>query len=265
MKVQQTNVVMVAAEVEKLGYMIPNGGIVNHLMAPKLHDRRFHEMFGCSSFICAIAWMLILEGFNSYCAIVGNKSLILAGMLERVVMRNILILFVVVFRKTLGTVGQNCRYVCCCYCCLNLLSFIYYNYNTKQINSYTILLPVSFISFVSQTKINFENCKINDIGNNCLISVDGTNFELAWGANQKRSSCYKFRGKSGLQYEAGVYLFCFDLIGMLVEPHNRLRPTTDTLESVRQIVSILMVSDIVNIDFFKSTSYSAHIKLRTIR
>ena len=145
-------------------------------------------------------------------------------------------------------------------------SFIFYLLQLQhETNSYTILLPVSFISFVSQTKINFENRKINDIGNNCLISVDGTNFALAWGANQKRSSCYKFRGKSGLQYEAGVYLFCFDLIGMLVEPHNRLRPTTDTLESVRQIVSVLMVSDIVNIDFFKSTSYSAHIKLRTIR
>ena len=55
---------MVAAEVEKLGYRIQNGGIVNNFMAPKLHDRRFHEMFGCSSIVCVNVWMLILEGFN---------------------------------------------------------------------------------------------------------------------------------------------------------------------------------------------------------
>ena len=88
-------------EVEKLGYRIQNGGIVNNFMAPKLHDRRFHEMFGCSS----IVYVLLLLLFES---------------------------------------------------------FIIYLLQHKT-NSYTILLSIFFLSFISQTKINFENCKINDI------------------------------------------------------------------------------------------------------
>ena len=57
-------VAMVAEAFEKLGYRIRRGGIVNHFTAPKLHDRRFREMFGCSSIVCANAWLLILDGFD---------------------------------------------------------------------------------------------------------------------------------------------------------------------------------------------------------
>ena len=138
-----------------------------------------------------------------------------------------------------------------------------------ETNSYTIPVPVFFLSFISQLKIDFKNCKINDTGNDCLISVDGTDFALA--------CCYKFKGKTGLQYEVGVCLqtsdiiwisglhfpglyndlqiFQFDLLGMLWNHTNGLRPMTDTLESVQQIVSVLMVLLIVKIDC-KSTSYS---------
>ena len=54
----------VAEDFEKLGFKIRRDGIVSHFMAPRLHDRRFREMFGCSSIVCANAWMLILDGFN---------------------------------------------------------------------------------------------------------------------------------------------------------------------------------------------------------
>ena len=37
---------------------------MNPFMAPRLHDRRFHEMFGCSSIVCANAWLLIIEVFD---------------------------------------------------------------------------------------------------------------------------------------------------------------------------------------------------------
>ena len=43
---------------------IRRGGIVNAFMAPRLHDRRFREMFGCSSIVCANAWLLIIEVFD---------------------------------------------------------------------------------------------------------------------------------------------------------------------------------------------------------
>ena len=44
------------------------------------------------------------------------------------------------------------------------------------------------------------------------MSVDGTDFPLAWGANQKRLSCYKFYEKPGLQYEVGVCLRTSDIV-----------------------------------------------------
>ena len=72
-------------------------------------------------------------------------------------------------------------------CLLFLVSF--FHLSRHEINSYTILVPVFSLSFlllrfVSQTQIDFENRKINNVGNDCLISVDGTDFALAWGADQ---------------------------------------------------------------------------------
>ena len=37
---------------------------MNHFMAPRLHDRRFCEMFRCSSIVFANAWLLIIDVFN---------------------------------------------------------------------------------------------------------------------------------------------------------------------------------------------------------
>ena len=54
----------VAEDFDKLGFKIRRGGIVSHFTAPRLHDRRFREMFGCSSIVCANAWLLIIEVFD---------------------------------------------------------------------------------------------------------------------------------------------------------------------------------------------------------
>ena len=61
-------------------------------------------------------------------------------------------------------------------------------------------------------KFDWENRKINNIGNNCLVSVDGTDFALAWGSNQQRLSCYKLKGKPGLQYKVAVCLRTSDIV-----------------------------------------------------
>lgn len=53
-----------------------------------------------------------------------------------------------------------------------------------------------------RTKILFENRKKNDVGNDCLLSVDGTDFRLAMGYSKPFYS-YKFK-KSGLRYEVGL-------------------------------------------------------------
>ena len=66
--------------------------------------------------------------------------------------------------------------------------------------------------FFSKHKIDWENRKIDDIGNNCLVSVDGTDFALAWGSNQRRLSCYKLKGKPGLRYEVACCLRTSDIV-----------------------------------------------------
>ena len=70
-----------------------------------------------------------------------------------------------------------------------------------------------FIYFLSSSnKIIWENRYVDDIGNDCLASVDGTDFALAWGASDKRLSCYKFYGKPGLRYEVALCLCTGDIV-----------------------------------------------------
>ena len=58
----------------------------------------------------------------------------------------------------------------------------------------------------------WENRYVNDIGNDCLASVDGTDFQLAWGAKYKRFVCHKFKKKPGLRYEVAVCLRTSDIV-----------------------------------------------------
>ena len=44
------------------------------------------------------------------------------------------------------------------------------------------------------------------------MSVDGTDFALAWGSKYKRYSCYKLKGKPGLRYEVCVCLRTSDIV-----------------------------------------------------
>ena len=47
-----------------MGYRIRDGGYICPETSPRLSDRRFREMFGCSSTVCANAWLLIMDGWN---------------------------------------------------------------------------------------------------------------------------------------------------------------------------------------------------------
>ncbi len=58
-------------------------------------------------------------------------------------------------------------------------------------------------------RIQFENRKVGDVGRDCLMSVDGTNFWIAMGYCKPFWS-YKFK-KSGLQYEVGLCILKGDI------------------------------------------------------
>ena len=58
----------------------------------------------------------------------------------------------------------------------------------------------------------WENQYVNDIGNDCLASVDGTDFQMGWGAKYKRFCCHKFKKKPGLQYKVAVCLRTSDIV-----------------------------------------------------
>ena len=58
----------------------------------------------------------------------------------------------------------------------------------------------------------WENRYVNDIGNDCLASVDGTDFQMGWGAKYKRFCCHKFYKKPGLRYEVAVCLRTSDIV-----------------------------------------------------
>lgn len=60
-------------------------------------------------------------------------------------------------------------------------------------------------------KIDWENQKINDIGNDCLMSVDGTDFLLAYRSNDGNLYCYKFKGPE-LRYEVSVCLWTSNIV-----------------------------------------------------
>ena len=79
----------------------------------------------------------------------------------------------------------------------------------------------SSVSFYSCARAHFntftqtyqrENRYVNDIGNDCLASVDGTDFQMGWGAKYKRFCCHKFYKKPGLRYEVAVCLRTSDIV-----------------------------------------------------
>jgi hypothetical protein len=79
------------------------------------------------------------------------------------------------------------------------------------------LLHCCCISRINQLKLNifspiqieFENRKRGDIGNDCLLSVDGTDFRIAMGYSKPFWS-YKFK-KSGVRYEVGLCILTGDI------------------------------------------------------
>ena len=58
-------------------------------------------------------------------------------------------------------------------------------------------------------QINFEDRKIGDIGNDCLLSVDGTDYRLAMNYRREYYS-YKFKA-CGYRYEVGLNIITRDI------------------------------------------------------
>ncbi len=70
---------------------------------------------------------------------------------------------------------------------------------------------------LSQTKpqINFESRLINNVGNDCLMTIDGTNFRIQQkGAARKGYlfGSHKYAGKSVLRYKLGVDILALNLV-----------------------------------------------------
>ena len=62
--------------------------------------------------------------------------------------------------------------------------------------------PLQLIFHSLSQQIKFENRLVGDVGKDCLLSVDGTDFRIAKGYSKPFWS-YKFK-KSGLRYEVGL-------------------------------------------------------------
>ena len=71
----------------------------------------------------------------------------------------------------------------------------------------TYLTPLTL--FLTAYQIVFANRFVGDVGNDCLLSVDGTDFRIAKGYSKDLYS-YKFK-KSGYRYEVGLNIKTGDI------------------------------------------------------
>ena len=49
---------------KRIAFCIQGGGFYDPFNAPRLSNRRFRELFSCSSTICANAWLLMIDRWN---------------------------------------------------------------------------------------------------------------------------------------------------------------------------------------------------------
>ena len=66
-----------------------------------------------------------------------------------------------------------------------------------------------------QTQIDFEDRKLYDVGNDCLMTIDGTDFRVPQTGEAKTGNWFashKYAGKSALRYEIGVSIIGGDLV-----------------------------------------------------
>ena len=64
-------------------------------------------------------------------------------------------------------------------------------------------------------QINFEDRKLYDVGNDCLMTIDGTDFRVPQSGEAKTGNWFashKYAGKSALRYEIGVSIIGGDLV-----------------------------------------------------
>ena len=76
---------------------------------------------------------------------------------------------------------------------------------------FVLLLVDSFFS----NQIDFEQRKVGDVYNDCLMSVDGTDFQIQQKGPAVRGNRYgshKFGGRSGLRYELGICILTSHLV-----------------------------------------------------
>jgi hypothetical protein len=66
-----------------------------------------------------------------------------------------------------------------------------------------------------QMQINFEDRKLYDVGNDCLMTIDGTDFRVPQTGEAKTGNWFashKYAGKSALRYEIGVSIIGGNLV-----------------------------------------------------
>jgi hypothetical protein len=67
----------------------------------------------------------------------------------------------------------------------------------------------------SPLQVDFEKCKNNNIGNECLMSINGTDFRIPQTGKTTTGNWFashKYAGKSALRYEIGVSILGGDLV-----------------------------------------------------
>jgi hypothetical protein len=74
----------------------------------------------------------------------------------------------------------------------------------RQLSSHLLLVVVAFLP---KSQIMFKSCLVNDIRNNCLMTIDGTDFKILQKGAAKKGNVFgshKYAGKSALHYKLGI-------------------------------------------------------------
>jgi hypothetical protein len=79
----------------------------------------------------------------------------------------------------------------------------------------TVVSPCCIVHPLKKPQIDFESHLVNDVGNNCLMTIDGTNFRIQQTGASRKGNLYgshKYAGKSALRYELGVDILAGNLV-----------------------------------------------------
>jgi hypothetical protein len=68
---------------------------------------------------------------------------------------------------------------------------------------------------LTQQQIIFESHLVNDVGNDCLMTIDGTNFRIQQKGTAKKGNYFashKYAGKFAFRYKLGVNILAGNLV-----------------------------------------------------